>query len=880
VTAPRSPDGQGHELGLGLDFGSTGLRAAFGRPGEPVRRFALSGTRWPWLLCEPSVTGPLPVAFPSLKSRLGSGRPVLVGGVPTAPEEVVTGLLRQVRERAEEEAGGRVTLTVVSVPVSYGSAQRTALLDAARAAGLDSVRLIGDAMAAVVGHTEGRGSTTCLVYGLGYGGFELGLVRGARGRYRALGHESASSTGGRAFDEAALTGMVRAARRRADPARLDVADWLRLRVRVERIREELRASEGAGGALLELDLGGGLPAQLQFDHEVLKEYLERHVRRTLHRADTLLDQSAMDRRDVDTLLLVGGGTRLEAVRSGVQGLGRDMVPASGDLLATGALLHASQLAGIPPSALEGLAVEPSDTSDDTLADAPHLSVTLLSPLPAAGPGVPLDVGLARRLAEDGRVAEARALLETILTQARGLLESLGAAGAPGPGMPGPAAPQGIGPGSARNPWPDEPATGPAGTPSASGSASPTDGDGVPAQGSATTGAAAGDAPSPGTTGSTTGYAGATPDSGGTGPTTRLTASAPGPAGTEPPPGASAAGPRPQTQGPADERGATNSGPGTTGATTAYPAPAPSPTAKNPTPATSATRPRPQTQGPADERGATASGAGTAGGPEAQGPVDEFEATASGPGTSGATAAYPVPVPRPAAKGTATESAGARSGMGGAESADGRGAASAASGMGSAAAEAATGAAAAAPDPEAVGDGIEAAADAPGSRPTESSPGSDEPTDTEHWADLKAVRRLTVARDLLTEGRYEEAVQTSHAAWQAAGDGTTGADVLDAMIAVHCAAAMADFSPEHFADAERWLRCAYGHDPTNARVRELLAERTFRHAERLAGRGRRDDAVEALHQCLTWNPEHQSAQALLERIGRRGRNHRDRGGVPR
>ncbi|WP_405868206.1 Hsp70 family protein [Streptomyces sp. NBC_00005] len=642
MTAARSPDGQGHELGLGLDFGSTGLRAAFGRPGGPVRRFALSGARRPFLLCEPSVAGPLPVEFPSLKSRLGSGRPVLVGGVPTAPEEVATGLLREVRERAEAEAGGRVTLTVVSVPVSYGSAQRTALLDAARAAGLDSVRLIGDAMAAVVGHTEGRGSTTCLVYGLGYGGFELGLVRGARERYRALGHESASSTGGRAFDDAALTGMLRAARRRANPDRLDETDWLRLRARVELIREELSASEGVGDGLLELDLGGGIPAQLQFDREVLEEYLERHVRRTVARAGTLLEQSGMDRRDVDTLLLVGGGTRLEAVRAGVRGLGRDLVRAPDDLLATGALLHASQLAGIPPSALEGLAVEPPDTSDDTLSDAPRLSVTLLSPpapeaapsSPPSGPGVPLDVALARQLAENGRLGEARALLDTILSEARALLDSLETTGAEGPGVPG-------APGTQRVPGAQ-----------ASEMTSPT-----------------------------------------TGP---------------PPPATSSAGTEAATE-------------------TAEPA---------------------------------------------------------------------------------------------------------------------------------------------------------ETADSEHWADLKAVRRLALARDLLTEGRYEEAVQTAHAAWQAARDGTSGADVLDAMIAVHSAAAMADFSPEHFTDAERWLRCAYGHDPTNARVRELLAERTFRHAERLDGRGRRDDAVDALQQSLTWNPEHQPAQALLERISRRGRNHRDRGGVPR
>ncbi|MYQ62175.1 Hsp70 family protein [Streptomyces sp. SID4950] len=174
-------DGAAPGPGLGLDLGSTALRVAFGPPGGPVRRFALAGGQWPGLLCEPAVAGPLPVTFTSLKSRLGSGRPVRVDGMSVPPEDVLAGVLRVVRERVEDASGARIGQTVVSVPVSYRSTQRTALLEAARAAGLSEVRLIGDAMAAVVGYTEGRGSSTCLVYGLGYQGFELGLVRGARG---------------------------------------------------------------------------------------------------------------------------------------------------------------------------------------------------------------------------------------------------------------------------------------------------------------------------------------------------------------------------------------------------------------------------------------------------------------------------------------------------------------------------------------------------------------------------------------------------------------------------------------------------------------------------------------------------------------------------
>ncbi|WP_206295922.1 hypothetical protein, partial [Streptomyces sp. SID10115] len=145
-------------------------------------------------------------------------------------------------------------------------------------------------------------------------------------------------------------------------------------------------------------------------------------------------------------------------------------------------------------------------------------------------------------------------------------------------------------------------------------------------------------------------------------------------------------------------------------------------------------------------------------------------------------------------------------------------------------------------------------------------------------DHTSRRQIARARALLSLGRYDHAVQASHIAWQDAANRPAGADMLDAMIDVHCAAAMADMAPEHFADAEQWLNCAYNHDPTNVRVRGLLAERTFRHAVELDRRGERDEAIEALGKCLTWDPEHAEADALLRRLNRGGRNRRGRGDV--
>lgn len=579
---------------LGLDFGSTGLRALFALPGQAARRLEAAAGDWPWLLCEPAPAGVLPVSFPSLKSRVGSGRTVLAQGASFPPEHLVARMLRILRERVESETSGTVAQTVISVPASYRSAQRSALRDAARDAGLAPVRLISDAMAAVVGHASERENGTFLVYGMGYEGFEIGLVRGVRGHYRALGHEGAATSGGRAFDGEVLASAVRLLRRHRGPGSVTGVDpqvWLALRARAQDAREALSVPGSAGAAELSLDVGTGPPLEVRITRPHLDAFLAPHVRRTVDRARSLLDQSGMTPADVDTLLLTGGNSLMQQVGSGVAELGGHRVQAPPELLALGALKHAVRLAGgaAGSAALEEGPLQPADPADDTLSDAPALTATLVGGGDAPQQG---EVERARALAGQGRTEEAVALLRGVVAEAGALLDTL---------------------------------TSKAGEP-------------------------------------------------------------------------------------------------------------------------------------------------------------------------------PVQVP-------------------------------------------------------AVGD-----------------PSAAEP-DTPPPADRVALRQLARAEHLLELARYDEAVQASHSAWLGAATKAAGADVLDAMIDVHCAAAMADTSPGHFPDAERWLRCAYSHDPTSERVRGLLAERTYRHAVEVQRLGGRDEAIEALGKCLTWNPEHADAEDLLRRLNRDGRTRR-------
>ncbi|WP_157877816.1 Hsp70 family protein, partial [Streptomyces kanamyceticus] len=441
-------------VSLGIDFGSTGLRALFALPDRPGRRVEPGPDDGPWLLCEPAETGELPVTFPSLKSRVGSGRPVHVGGKPFDADALVVRMLRSLRERVEAAARGHVTQTVISVPARFGSAQRAALRDAAREAGLEPARLVSDSMAAVIGHMTDRDSGTCLVYGMGYEGFELGLIRSVRGHFRSLGYEGGATSGGRAFDAEALSSAVRLLRRHRGAGSVlgvDTAVWQGLRARGQEAREALGVPDGPEAAVLDLELGAGPPLWVRFARHDLDAYLDLHVRRTLDRAQALLDQSGMTPADVDTVLLVGGNTWMEQVRSRVAGLGRQCVQAPPELLALGALKHAVRLAGgaasSGPSALEEGPLEPAAAVQDTLSDAPPLTATLVGAeghgepgaaattaqddarAPGAGqdtsvvrdPRQVRDVARARQLLRQGRPDEAGTLLREIIAEARELL---------------------------------------------------------------------------------------------------------------------------------------------------------------------------------------------------------------------------------------------------------------------------------------------------------------------------------------------------------------------------------------------------------------------------------------------------------------------------
>jgi hypothetical protein len=124
--------------------------------------------------------------------------------------------------------------------------------------------------------------------------------------------------------------------------------------------------------------------------------------------------------------------------------------------------------------------------------------------------------------------------------------------------------------------------------------------------------------------------------------------------------------------------------------------------------------------------------------------------------------------------------------------------------------------------------------------------------------ILARRALLRAQQFLKKGRYEEALQESHVAWQ---QDRENPDTFEKMIDIHCQAALASSDADSYVDAQRWLLCAHTHDAGNMRVRHLMAELHYQQARRLAEQSQRQQALETLESCIAWNPEHDGAREL-------------------
>jgi len=263
-------------------------------------------------------------------------------GKQVTPMEVSAEVLRVLKARAEEALGGALDGVVITVPAYFDDAQRQATKDAARIAGLTVLRLLNEPTSAALAYGLDKSEDGLFaVFDMGGGTFDISILKLDGGVFQVLTTGGDSRLGGDDFDRAVAEHFLKEQGKVPEECPPEVA--VRALAEARRAKEALTEAESTS---LQIEGQDYLLSRAQF-----AELIAPTLKRARGPVRRVLKDIGIDPSELDGVVLVGGSTRVPAVKDFVAKLFKQEPRGDIDpdqVVALGAAVQADLLGGNGP----------------------------------------------------------------------------------------------------------------------------------------------------------------------------------------------------------------------------------------------------------------------------------------------------------------------------------------------------------------------------------------------------------------------------------------------------------------------------------------------------------------------------------------------------
>jgi len=252
---------------------------------------------------------------------------VKIGNRSVSPQEISAEILIKMKKTAEDYLGKKVNSAVITVPAYFNDSQRQATKDAGKIAGLDVKRIINEPTAAALayGLDKQKGDSIIAVYDLGGGTFDISIIEisdiDGEQQFEVLSTNGNTFLGGEDFDTCIIDYLIKEFKLNTGiDLKNDSIALQRLKEAAEKSKIELSSKEIAEINLpyITADASGPKHLNMELTRAKLESLVEHLIEQTLEPCRIAIQDSKKDLKEISTVILVGGQTRMPKVEETVK----------------------------------------------------------------------------------------------------------------------------------------------------------------------------------------------------------------------------------------------------------------------------------------------------------------------------------------------------------------------------------------------------------------------------------------------------------------------------------------------------------------------------------------------------------------------------------